>query len=136
MAETQSPPVKFTPHSTKNATAPDLWRVRPGLAGGLKLTYSVATTRSAPETKLSFASTWGKKEGVEVQITKWTEDAKNHLLYVTDGSKIYRLRFVGGHTTQPDTYESLRLKLQRCASLSYEPITKLYFCYFFYLMLH
>ena len=122
MAESQ--PIKFTPYTTKNAIAPDSWRVRLGLAGGLKLTYSVATTRSAPETKLSFDGVFGKKEGIEVQITKWTEDAKNHLLYVTDGSKVYRLRFVGGHCTQLDTYESLRQKLQKCVKISYEPITK------------
>jgi hypothetical protein len=122
MAESQ--PIKFTLYTTKNATAPDSWRIRPGLAGGLKLTFSVATTRDAPETKLSFDGTWGKKEGVEIQITRWTEDTKNHLLYVTDGSKVYRLRFVSGHSTETGTYESTRQKLQKCVKISYEPITK------------
>lgn len=124
MAEQSVVPPEFTTHTIKKATVPDAWRVRPGLSGGLKLTFSVAVSRDEPETKLSFSGTYGGKKGIDVQISKWTEDLKNHLLYVSDGEKIYRLRFVGGHDTQPDTYDSLRQKLQKCVKILYEPIKK------------
>jgi hypothetical protein len=116
--------LRFTPYSLKNAVAPDAWRVRSGDGGGLKLTFSAPVTRDSPDTKLSFSGTWAKMQGIEIQITKWTDDAKNSLIYVTDGDKMYRLRFVGGHATQTDTYQTLRQKLRGCNKITEESITK------------
>lgn len=116
--------VHFTSHSLKNAKSPEAWRVRAGDSGGLKLTFSAPVTRGTPDTKLSFSGTRAKMQGVEVQIKKWAEDTKNSLIYVSDGEKIYRLRFVGGHTTQTDTYQSLLQKLRGCSKITQESVTK------------
>jgi hypothetical protein len=108
------------------ASAPHAWCVRSGDGGGLKLTYSKYVTGSmvtdqkkafkgiAPTARTgSTIASYGdkKSQGVEVQIIEWT--ISDGIVYVSDGTKIYRLLLSKAHGKRVDSYDNLIRQLSQ-----------------------
>lgn len=105
-----------------HSSVPHGWCVRDGAVGGLKLTYSkVVMDRDVTDPKKAFNSLtptdrtknlivrdkkldvgWCKQsQGIEVELEEWTQFGGN--VYVSDGTKIYKLLMSNSHGKRGDS---------------------------------
>ena len=120
----------FTSTSLKKATVVDQWCVRPGgTHGGFVMTHSKNVTQSSPDTKLTYkrdyslgAPRWAqhlpcKREGSISDIVAWT--MSDRIIYVSDGSTVYRLLFSKKHHTNDYDFVSLVCTLTKSTKVRY-----------------
>ncbi len=120
----------MTKFKFSRAEAPNGWCIRSGDEGGLKLTFSkVVNPTGITDPKKSFRGitptaliakppTFIKatSQGIEVQIREWT--IKQDILYVSDGTTVYKLLMTKSHAKREDTIQGVVRRLQQFPKIS------------------
>jgi hypothetical protein len=121
----------ITQFKLSHAESPSGWCIRSGDDGGLKLTFSkVVLSTGITDEKKSFRGITSTKlmskppmyrgtisQGVEVQILEWT--IYQDMLYVSDGTTVYKLLMSKSHGKRSDTQQGVVRRLRQSSKIAH-----------------